>query len=83
METKPQITPKPTALEIAAVAFSCAGAFTFIILPIIGVVLGHIAQKKKNPEKASSGLLITALVVGYFGIGRGILKLLVRLGNQL
>jgi hypothetical protein len=78
MKTEPQATQKPTALEITAVAFSCAGAFTFIILSIIGVILGHIAQKKKNPEIASSGILIVALVIGYFGILRGIIKLLDR-----
>lgn len=78
MQTEPQATQKPTVLEITAVAFSCAGAFTFIILPIIGVFLGHIAQIKKETRRGQQRLLITALVVGYFGIGRGILKLLDR-----
>jgi len=70
--------PPNNVLAIISMISSIVGFFTFGILSILGVILGHIGLSQiKNRGEGGRGFAITGLIVGYIGIGLYLLWLLV------
>lgn len=62
------------ALAVISMISSIVGLFSFAILCIAGVIMGHIALGQiKRRDEAGRGMAIAALIVGYAGIAFWIL----------
>jgi len=77
----PQYTAAPArptnTMSIISMIASIVGIFTFGVLCILGIILGHISlsQIKRTGENVR-GMSITGLIVGYIGIAGWIIGLL-------
>lgn len=67
-------------MSVISMISSIVGFFTFGLLCLLGVILGHISlgQVKRNGE-GGKGFAITGLVVGYIGIIGWVIALIVML----
>lgn len=77
---QPMYAPVPPTNTLAIISMIAAivGLFTFAILSLAGVIMGHIAlnQIKKRAE-GGRGMAITGLILGYVGIAFWILFLII------
>ena len=67
----PQYAPekKTNVMSIISMISSIVGLFTFGILCLLGVILGHVSLNQiKRTNEGGKGMAITGLVVGYIGI---------------
>lgn len=67
----PQYAPekKTNVMSIISMISSIIGLFTFGILCLLGVILGHISLSQiKRTNEGGKGMAITGLIVGYIGI---------------
>lgn len=76
----PTTTPPTNTMSVISMISSIVGFFTFGLLCLLGVILGHISlgQIKRNNE-GGKGFAVTGLVVGYIGIIGWVIALIVML----
>lgn len=74
--------PEAPGLAIASLVTGIAGLvlvmclWFFPVLPILGIVFGHVSLARINREGLPGrGMAITGLVTGYVGLGIGLLIL--------
>ena len=69
---------KRTGIAITALVLSIIGIFSYGILSIPGVILGHIAKSKINQQPdiyGGTGMATASLILGYIVIGTAALFL--------
>lgn len=75
----PAPATKPTnTMAIISMISSIIGWFSFGILCIVGVILGHISMKQiKRTGEGGRGMALAGLIVGYIGIAGWIIGLII------
>ena len=69
--------PPTNSMALIAMISSIVGFFSFGVLAVLGVVLGHISLSQiRRTGEGGRGLGITALVVGYIAIAGYLIALL-------
>jgi len=65
-------------MAVISMISSIVGWFSFGVLCILGVILGHISLKQlKTSGEGGRGMALTGLIVGYIGIAGWIIGLIV------
>lgn len=69
--------PRTNTMSIISMISSLVGWFSFGVLCVVGVILGHISLKQiKNNGESGRGMALTGVIVGYIGIAGWILGLI-------
>lgn len=77
-QQQPAATASTNTMAVISMISSIVGWFSFGVLCIVGVVLGHMSLKQmKTSGEGGRGMAITGLVVGYIGIAGWIIGLII------
>lgn len=69
---------KTNVMAIVSMISSIIGLFTFGILCLLGVILGHISMSQiKRTNEGGKGMAITGLIVGYIGLIGWVIALII------
>lgn len=77
-QAAPAATAPTNTMAVISMISSIVGWFSFGVLCILGVILGHISLKQlKTSGEGGRGMALTGLIVGYIGIAGWIIGLIV------
>ena len=70
--------PPTNTLSVISMISSIVGVFTFGVLSILGVILGHVGLNQiKRTGEGGRGFALTGLIVGYVAIALYVIGLLI------
>lgn len=74
----PAASAPTNTLAVVSMISSIVGWFSFGVLCIVGVVLGHMSLKQlKTSGEGGRGMALTGLIVGYIGLAGWIIGLII------
>ncbi|MDI6023274.1 DUF4190 domain-containing protein [Leucobacter sp. UT-8R-CII-1-4] len=74
----PAASAPTNTLAVISMISSIVGWFSFGVLCIVGVVLGHMSLKQlKTSGEGGRGMAMTGLIVGYIGLAGWIIGLII------